>query len=124
MMRYCELRYPWSKNWYRMFVEASIEPLTGDYKILMHIVRSSLKDIPTDNPESTVLEGIYIFCNHEDYGGDFTDDSCVMVSKALKRLMDSISDGTLEVRDSDAERIEELYRLFNSVPKDGIVRIW
>lgn len=62
-----------------------------------------------------VVAGVLAFVNHSDCDGDYYDDDCECILKALRKLAET----------DDDEVIENLIKVFDdAVSKNGIVVIW
>lgn len=62
-----------------------------------------------------IIRGVLAFVNHSDCDGDFYDDDCECILKALKKLAET----------DDDEVVENLIKVFDdAVSKNGIVVIW
>ena len=79
-----------------------------------HKVVKELKEM-ADASGDDIIIGVLAFVDHSDCDGEFYDEDCECIAKALKKLQETDKD----------EAVENLIKVFdNAVNDNGIVVIW
>lgn len=124
MMAYCERNYEHAEGWAERFGTIVFHSDGDGYNELMEEVGAYASDLDSGE-EQDILYGVYIFCNHSDFDGEWCYEDCQDIAMALKAILsEETSEGIPYIEDEDdRERIMQICKVFECVEYDGMVAI-